>query len=85
MINNKCRQSSVVDLPMSWDGLYKSISSISVSGSPEIELALATVCFLTRPNAKCPLSGSDGTAYAYQTYTLTYNGKDYIGSAYPTY
>jgi hypothetical protein len=27
---------------MSWDGIYKSISFISVSGSPEIELALAT-------------------------------------------
>ena len=75
----------MIEMPMSWNGLYKAISSISVSGSPEIELALATVCFLARPNAKCPLSGSDGTAYAYQTYTLTYNGNTYVGSAYPTY
>lgn len=72
-------------MPMSYDGLYKAISSISVSGSPEIEIGLATVCFLARPNAKCPLSGADGTAYAYQTYTLSQNGETYIGSAYPTY
>ncbi|XP_046445273.1 endoribonuclease CG2145-like [Daphnia pulex] len=77
--------SSVIGLPMSWNGLYKSISSISISGSPEIELALATVCFLARPNAKCPLYGANATPYAYQTYTLTYNSKTYIGSAYPTY
>ena len=72
-------------MPMNWDGIYKSISSISVSGSPEIELALATVCFLARPNAKCQLLGADGTPYAYQTYTLAYNGNTYVGSAYPTY
>lgn len=77
--------SSVLEMPMKWDGIYKSISSISVAGSPEIELALATVCFLSRPNAKCPLSGADGTPYAYQTYTLAYNGETYVGSAYPTY
>ncbi|XP_046643318.1 uridylate-specific endoribonuclease-like [Daphnia pulicaria] len=77
--------SSVIEMPMNWDGIYKSISSISVSGSPEIELALATVCFLARPNSKCPLSGADGTPYAYQTYTLSYNGNTYVGSAYPTY
>lgn len=70
---------------MSWDGIYKPISSISVSASPEIDLALATVCFLARPNAKCHLSGADGTAYAYQTYTQAYNSKTYVGSAYPTY
>ena len=78
-------ESSAIDLPMSWNGLYKSISSISVSGSPEIELALATVCFLARPNVKCPLYGANGTPYAYQTYTLTYYGKNYVGSAYATY
>lgn len=72
-------------MPMRWDGIYKSISSISVAGSPEVDIALATVCFLARPNAKCPLEGANGNAYAYQTYTLSYNGHTYIGSAYPTF
>ena len=70
---------------MKWNNIYKSISSIAVSSSPELELALATVCFLSRPNAKCYLQGANGNAYAYQTYTLDYNGNTYVGSAYPTY
>ena len=69
---------------MSWDGLLKPINSISLAASPEIELALATICFVTRPNVRCPLAGADGTPYAYQTYTLTSKGKIYVGSAYPT-
>ena len=74
----------MLEMPMQWDGLYKPISSIVVAGSPELELALGTVCFLTRPDALCRLEGSNGNVYHYQTYTLVYNGVTYIGTAYPT-
>nr|CAG4649264.1 EOG090X04MD [Scapholeberis mucronata]SVE93564.1 EOG090X04MD [Scapholeberis mucronata] len=76
--------SSLIEIPMSWNGVFKPINSISVAGSPEIELALATICFITRPNVRCPLAGADGTPYAYQTYTYTSKGKTFVGSAYPT-
>lgn len=75
----------MIEMPMNWRGIYKSISSISVASSPELDLAVATVCFITRVDSKCPLAGADGTFYAYQTYTLTQNGVTYVGSAYPTY
>lgn len=76
-------QSTLLEVPMSWDGIYKSLNSLTVSNSPELELAIATVCFLARPNAVCPVMGGNGTPYGYQTYTQSYNGKTYVGSAYP--
>ena len=74
-------------MPMSWNGLYKSISSISVSGSPELSWPWPPSVSWPdlKPSALCIVSGSDGIAYAYQTYTLDYNGNTYVGSAYPTY
>ena len=74
----------MIEMPMRWEGIYKSISSIAIASSPELDVALATVCFLARPDKKCPLAGADGSPYAYQTYTLTQNGVTYVGSAYPT-
>ena len=75
----------MMDFLISWRGLFKSITSISLSSSPELDTALATVCFLARPNALCPLQGANGNAYKYQTYDLLQNGVKYVGSAYPTY
>jgi len=75
---------SMLEMPMMWNGVYKAISSIAVAGSPELEMALGTVCFLTRPNGLCPLHGSNGNVYHYQTYELIYNGVTYVGTAYPT-
>ena len=71
-------------MPMSWHGIYKPISSISVAGSPELELALSTICFLARPNKKCKLEGANGTPYKYQTFVMKYKGVEYVGTAYPT-
>jgi len=76
--------SSMLEMPMKWNGVYKPISSIAVAGSPELEIALGTVCFLARPNSLCPLHGSNNNQYHYQTYTLPYKGVTYVGSAYPT-
>lgn len=69
---------------MKWNNVYKPISSIAIAGSPELEIALATVCFLARPNALCRLQGSNNNIYHYQTYTLDYKGVTYVGSAFPT-
>ena len=74
----------MIEMPMSWRGVYKPISSISVGGSPELELALSTICFLARPNKKCKLEGPNGMDYKYQTYVMKYKGVEYVGTAYPT-
>ena len=71
-------------MPMNWHGIFKPISSISVGGSPELELALSTICFIARPNKKCKLVGANGNDYKYQTYVMKYKGVDYVGTAYTT-
>ena len=74
----------MIEMPMKWEGIYKEISSIAIGSSPELDIALGTVCFLARKDSKCNLAGADGTPYAYQTFTLTQNGVTYVGTAYPT-
>lgn len=77
-------ESKLIEMPMEWEGVYKPINSISVAGSPELQLALGTLCFVARPDAKCSVRGANGAKYYYQTYTYDYYGKKYVGTAYPT-
>ena len=53
-----------------------------VGTSPELEMALDTICFLTRPNGVCAISLNNVPVYI-TTYTLEQGGKTYIGTAYP--
>lgn len=57
----------------------KPVTSSVMQASPEMELALFTVCFRTRRNVDCRVSlgGSLATVKNYD-----YQGKDNIGSAY---
>jgi len=77
-------ESKVIEMPMEWEGVYKPVNSIAVAGSPELQLALSTICFLARPDAKCPVVGTNGAKYFFQTYTYTYKGVHYVATAYPT-
>lgn len=52
-----------------------------VGTSPELELALYTVCFALRPDADCLLSFS-GKTFTVKTHTWRYRGKNLIGSAF---
>ncbi|KAG7326095.1 hypothetical protein KOW79_009496 [Hemibagrus wyckioides] len=69
-----------------WDGYYKQIGSALIGSSPELDLALYTLCYVTRPGKHCRLS-LGGKGLTIQTYTwdkTTYgDGRKYIASAYP--
>ncbi|XP_060776285.1 uridylate-specific endoribonuclease A [Neoarius graeffei] len=69
-----------------WDGYYKSIGSALIGSSPEFDLAVYTLCYVTRPGKHCRLSFG-GNQQTIQTYTWDKNtygeGKKYIASAYP--
>ena len=72
-----------MDFPIIWKGIYKPITSISLFNSPEVDIALATICFLALPNSRCSLQGANGKNYEYQTYTKKGDdGVTYIGSAF---
>ncbi|XP_007254315.3 uridylate-specific endoribonuclease A [Astyanax mexicanus] len=69
-----------------WDGYYKQVGSSIIGCSPEFDLALYTLCYVTRPGKLCRLT-LGGKQLNIQTYTwdkTTYgDGKKYIASAYP--
>ncbi|XP_055837450.1 endoribonuclease CG2145-like [Episyrphus balteatus] len=64
------------------DGLNKPVNTLFVGTSPEMEIALYTICFQFRPDELCKLSMGEKN-FAIQTYTWRYNGQLLIGSAFP--
>jgi poly(U)-specific endoribonuclease len=60
----------------------KPTNSLFIGTSPELELALYTICFTLRPDKNCFLS-SDGQRFLINTHTWTYKGKNLVGSAFP--
>lgn len=65
-----------------WLGEPKSIGSMWIGTSPELELAVYTVCFFARPDSLCPIT-MDGNNFHVQTWNENYGGKTLVGSAYP--
>lgn len=53
-----------------------------IGTSPELEVALYTVCFELRANVDCPIQLNNKLANI-KTYAFTYRGKNSIGSAFP--
>lgn len=49
---------------------------------PELEVALYTLCFFTRPNKKCKVS-FDGSKFAIQTHMLYSTDKKFVATAFP--
>ncbi|XP_072539173.1 uridylate-specific endoribonuclease A [Salminus brasiliensis] len=76
----------VLGMQFMWDGYYKQVGSSIIGCSPEFDLAVYTLCYITRPGKLCRLS-LGGKQLNIQTYTwdkTTYgDGKKYIASAYP--
>ncbi|XP_050576674.1 endoribonuclease CG2145-like isoform X3 [Bombus affinis] len=57
-------------------------SSMFIGTTPELEIALYTLCVFTRPNKRCQLSFG-GFKFYVQTYILQNNGTKFIGTAFP--
>ncbi|EFN80023.1 Placental protein 11 [Harpegnathos saltator] len=73
---------SIVKVYVKFNGHDKPVTTMFVGTSPELEMALYTVCFYARPNGKCPVS-LGGTKFNIVTYKFKYRGQDLIGTAYP--
>ncbi len=52
--------------------------------SPELDMAVKTICAMTRAGQLCDMSYY-GQHFSIQTYVDTHDGKDHIGSAYPIF
>uniref|UniRef100_A0A1B6HJW4 EndoU domain-containing protein n=1 Tax=Homalodisca liturata TaxID=320908 RepID=A0A1B6HJW4_9HEMI len=73
----------IIKLHYTWNGVTKPVGSIFVGTSPELELALYTVCYFARPNNKCFLRLNGKPLYI-QTYTFNSRNEKLIGSAFPS-
>ncbi|XP_014228439.1 poly(U)-specific endoribonuclease homolog [Trichogramma pretiosum] len=62
--------------------IVQPITSIFVGTSPELEMALYTICFYVRPNDACPLQ-MGGSKFLVVANRVNYFGKDIIISAFP--
>lgn len=60
----------------------KPVNGMFVGTSPELEIALYTLCFQLRPDEDCPLI-LGGEKVNIVTHTWKYRGNKLIGSAYP--
>ncbi|EDW05824.1 poly(U)-specific endoribonuclease homolog [Drosophila mojavensis] len=72
----------VLKVRFTHQGLNKPVDTMFVGTSPELELALYTVCFQLRPDRTCPVSLGN-SKFGIVTYSWRYRGKSLIGSAYP--
>lgn len=63
------------------NGYEKFVSSFFVGTSPELEIALYTICFKLRPNKGCKMS-FNGTSFSILTHTMDHEDKRSIASAY---
>ncbi|XP_034952354.1 poly(U)-specific endoribonuclease homolog [Chelonus insularis] len=72
----------ILKLHAKFNGVDKPVTTMFIGTSPELEMALYTVCYFARPDSSCPVS-LGGTKFNIQTYKFKYRGKELIGSAYP--
>jgi len=75
-------QGGGLSFTFTWDGTSKPYGSMFLGTSPELEIALYTVCFITRPDSKCHVQMA-GTDVYIQTWTFSQGGVTMVGSAYP--
>ncbi|KAM9319915.1 uridylate-specific endoribonuclease C-like [Gastrophryne carolinensis] len=76
----------VLGVQFKWSTYLKSIGSMFVGSSPEFDLAMFTLCYVTRPDSVCTVR-MGGQTLKIQTYTWANSsygsGKRYVASSYP--
>ncbi|XP_045445744.1 endoribonuclease CG2145-like [Melitaea cinxia] len=77
--NNK---GAILKMHMNQQGVDKPINSMFIGTSPELEIALYTLCYVTRVDNDCNLK-LDSKDIKIITYNYRYRSKNYIGSAFP--
>ncbi|XP_031466254.1 poly(U)-specific endoribonuclease-A-like [Phasianus colchicus] len=72
----------VLALQFRWAGHLKPLGSTFLGSSPAFDMALYTLCHVTRPGALCNVTLA-GHAAAVQTHSWAGAGQQFIASAYP--
>ncbi|KAJ0182471.1 hypothetical protein K1T71_001840 [Dendrolimus kikuchii] len=72
----------VMKLHFNQQGVDKPVDSMFIGSSPELEIALYTLCFVTRSDNDCKLKLANKDVNII-THTFRYRSKNIIGSAFP--
>ncbi|CAL7943093.1 unnamed protein product [Xylocopa violacea] len=75
-------KAEVLKVRSSLNGVVQPVTTIFVGTTPELEFALYTMCFFTRPNNLCPIS-LGGSEFMIIVSRINYFGKDILVSGYP--
>ncbi|XP_015114087.1 poly(U)-specific endoribonuclease homolog [Diachasma alloeum] len=75
-------KAAILKLHAKFNNIDKPVTTMFIGTSPELEMALYTVCFFVRPEQTCPVS-LGGTKFNIVTHKFRYRGYDLVGSAYP--
>ena len=65
-----------------WNGASKKIGSMFVGTSPELEMALYTICFVVKKEETCKMTLKN-VPIQIKTHKMTQRNFDYIGTAFP--
>ena len=77
------QRAMVIKFTFKWDQYLKPVTSMLVGTSPELEIALYTLCFYTRPGRDCWVSlGGKRFKLKTHTYHNRSSGKRLFRSAY---
>jgi len=71
-----------ISFTFTWNGASKPYGSMWLGTSPELEMALYSVCFMSRPNKKCHVTLMGQDVYI-QTWTENAGDETLVGSSYP--
>ncbi|XP_046832097.1 endoribonuclease CG2145-like isoform X2 [Vespa crabro] len=78
LLDNKA---ALAKLHFNYKEQYKA-STMFIGTLPELDMAVYTLCFYARPNAKCRISFA-GHKFNIQTYTWQRNNENFVGAAFP--
>lgn len=73
---------AIIKLHFNQQGVDKPVNTIFIGTSPELEMALYTLCFVTRADNDCKLKLANKDV-SITAYTFRYRSKNLIGSAFP--
>lgn len=76
------QKGAILKLKFIQQGADKPVDEMFIGTSPELEVALYTLCFVTRADKECKIKLS-GKSVNIVTHTFRYRSKNLIGSAYP--
>ncbi|EYC10842.1 hypothetical protein Y032_0053g2321 [Ancylostoma ceylanicum] len=78
------RGSVMAALRFTWQGALKRSGSLLIGTSPEYDMALYTLCFLSRRGKELCQVELDGCPLSVTSYELVQNNEVYIGTVFPT-